>query len=448
MSRCSDSGVIAALFGPIKYGILPDHLRREELVSGNALVEGATFAAIICGLVFGGFAAAEGRSAASVVAQLIARRARLLRFAALHPADRRRRAGAQGQQERLRLDLDRDPRSAAPTIASGSARSATSWFWIGRRGDAVAGPGHRQVAHRRRHRRRDCDQSRSSPIGIAAGSLAAAALLAWAHLAERRRPSCCSRWRRSRSTWGFRPARCRSASGEVRAHRILHERRRPAHRARDLRLFGRAPACSSCRFSPPFRPGRARTAARASSRAVNALNYDLHGRRFACDHWSCCKLFRPRASRWRWSPRRRQYRGGGLFLPPPAGEDLRILKTCARGASGGRADGKLVPFSAARRPRPVPTAPSPWTSARTWLASAAAVASAIGAYLGREIVGPGKEAGWIRARVIVFAPQCAPKRPRAAALSLPKGSNPSRAGCVANALLSILRGPLPSAKGS
>ncbi|MBV9287753.1 MAG: acyl-[ACP]--phospholipid O-acyltransferase [Hyphomicrobiales bacterium] len=65
-------GCIAALFGPIKYGILPDHLRREELVAGNALVEGATFAAIICGLVVGGFAAAEGRSALSVVAQLMA----------------------------------------------------------------------------------------------------------------------------------------------------------------------------------------------------------------------------------------------------------------------------------------------------------------------------------------------------------------------------------------
>jgi acyl-[acyl-carrier-protein]-phospholipid O-acyltransferase / long-chain-fatty-acid--[acyl-carrier-protein] ligase len=64
-------GVIAALFGPIKYGILPDHLRREELVSGNALVEGATFVAIICGLVFGGLAAAQGRSAASVTAQLL-----------------------------------------------------------------------------------------------------------------------------------------------------------------------------------------------------------------------------------------------------------------------------------------------------------------------------------------------------------------------------------------
>src|SRR5215471_11100063 len=35
-------GVIAALFGPIKYGILPDHLAEAELPRGNALVEGAT----------------------------------------------------------------------------------------------------------------------------------------------------------------------------------------------------------------------------------------------------------------------------------------------------------------------------------------------------------------------------------------------------------------------
>jgi acyl-[acyl-carrier-protein]-phospholipid O-acyltransferase/long-chain-fatty-acid--[acyl-carrier-protein] ligase len=63
-------GVIAALFGPIKYGILPDHLKKEELVAGNALVEGATFAAIICGLMFGGYAAARGRSEVSVVLQL------------------------------------------------------------------------------------------------------------------------------------------------------------------------------------------------------------------------------------------------------------------------------------------------------------------------------------------------------------------------------------------
>ena len=53
-------GVIAALFGPIKYGILPDHLAREELTKGNALVEGGTFLAILLGTIVAGLAAAGG----------------------------------------------------------------------------------------------------------------------------------------------------------------------------------------------------------------------------------------------------------------------------------------------------------------------------------------------------------------------------------------------------
>src|SRR3954470_5368927 len=53
-------GVIATLFGPIKYGILPDHLKKEELPAGNALVEGATFMAILLGTIVGGLAAKEG----------------------------------------------------------------------------------------------------------------------------------------------------------------------------------------------------------------------------------------------------------------------------------------------------------------------------------------------------------------------------------------------------
>ena len=42
-------GVLSALFGPVKYGILPDHLAKSELPGGNALVEGATFIAAILG---------------------------------------------------------------------------------------------------------------------------------------------------------------------------------------------------------------------------------------------------------------------------------------------------------------------------------------------------------------------------------------------------------------
>jgi acyl-[acyl-carrier-protein]-phospholipid O-acyltransferase/long-chain-fatty-acid--[acyl-carrier-protein] ligase len=53
-------GVIAALFGPIKYGILPDHLARSELPAGNALIEGATFLAILLGTIVGGLAARGG----------------------------------------------------------------------------------------------------------------------------------------------------------------------------------------------------------------------------------------------------------------------------------------------------------------------------------------------------------------------------------------------------
>ncbi len=53
-------GVIGSLFGPIKYGILPDHLEKRELPAGNALVEGATFIAILLGTIVGGIAAKGG----------------------------------------------------------------------------------------------------------------------------------------------------------------------------------------------------------------------------------------------------------------------------------------------------------------------------------------------------------------------------------------------------
>jgi len=53
-------GTIASLFGPIKYGILPDHLARAELPSGNALVEGGTFLAILIGTIVAGLAAKDG----------------------------------------------------------------------------------------------------------------------------------------------------------------------------------------------------------------------------------------------------------------------------------------------------------------------------------------------------------------------------------------------------
>jgi acyl-[acyl-carrier-protein]-phospholipid O-acyltransferase/long-chain-fatty-acid--[acyl-carrier-protein] ligase len=50
-------GTLASLFGPIKYGILPDLLERRELPSGNALIEAGTFLAILFGTIVAGIAA-------------------------------------------------------------------------------------------------------------------------------------------------------------------------------------------------------------------------------------------------------------------------------------------------------------------------------------------------------------------------------------------------------
>lgn len=47
-------GTQSAFFGPVKYGILPQHLDDSELVAGNGLVEMGTFLAIILGIMAGG----------------------------------------------------------------------------------------------------------------------------------------------------------------------------------------------------------------------------------------------------------------------------------------------------------------------------------------------------------------------------------------------------------
>ncbi len=53
-------GLHSTLFGPVKYAILPQHLREDELVGGNALVEAGTFVAILVGTIGGGLLAGIG----------------------------------------------------------------------------------------------------------------------------------------------------------------------------------------------------------------------------------------------------------------------------------------------------------------------------------------------------------------------------------------------------
>ncbi len=122
-------GCIAALFGPIKYGILPDHLKAEELISGNALVEGATFAAIICGLVVGGYAAAEGRAAWTVVAQLVVVAAACYGSSLFIPA-----TGIGAPNLKIDFNLWTATRSILSELRADDRQwvgaVAVSWFWM------------------------------------------------------------------------------------------------------------------------------------------------------------------------------------------------------------------------------------------------------------------------------------------------------------------------------
>ncbi len=63
-------GLHSTLFGPIKYSILPQALRREELVGGNGLIEMGTSLSILIGMIAGGSLmalAVIGPSAASIL---------------------------------------------------------------------------------------------------------------------------------------------------------------------------------------------------------------------------------------------------------------------------------------------------------------------------------------------------------------------------------------------
>lgn len=64
-------GTQSALFGPVKYSILPQHLREEELVGGNALVEMGTFLAILAGTIGAGLMMASSGYASLVAGTVV-----------------------------------------------------------------------------------------------------------------------------------------------------------------------------------------------------------------------------------------------------------------------------------------------------------------------------------------------------------------------------------------
>ena len=71
------TGVQSTFLGPIKYAILPQHLKKDEVLAGTGLVEAGTYIAILAGTILAGWipveAAAVGIIFTSVVGYLVSR---------------------------------------------------------------------------------------------------------------------------------------------------------------------------------------------------------------------------------------------------------------------------------------------------------------------------------------------------------------------------------------
>ncbi|MCB1756038.1 MAG: MFS transporter [Gammaproteobacteria bacterium] len=64
-------GSQSAFFGPVKYGILPQYLSRDELIGGNGLVEMGTFVAILIGTIVGSKVAAVPQTGITLICIII-----------------------------------------------------------------------------------------------------------------------------------------------------------------------------------------------------------------------------------------------------------------------------------------------------------------------------------------------------------------------------------------
>jgi len=64
-------GVHSTFFGPIKYAILPQHLHRDEVLSGTGLVEAGTYIAILFGTILAGWIPVEVAAAGIVLTALV-----------------------------------------------------------------------------------------------------------------------------------------------------------------------------------------------------------------------------------------------------------------------------------------------------------------------------------------------------------------------------------------
>ena len=123
-------GAQATFSSPVRYALLPQHLAADELVDGNALMEGGTFLSILFGTIAGGLAVAldSGHRAAGLLLILCARR-RALRRASSCRARRRPRPSCASAATRCR-DRPRScamPGSGATSGCRSSAARGSGW---------------------------------------------------------------------------------------------------------------------------------------------------------------------------------------------------------------------------------------------------------------------------------------------------------------------------------
>ncbi len=122
-------GLQATFFGPLKYGILPDHLAPGELLAANGLVEAGTFVAILAGTMLGSLTILGGGGVtliqAVVVAAAVAGWAASLAIPPAPAQARRMAVGINifGQTWQLL-------RQAAATPQLLPTMMGVSWFWL------------------------------------------------------------------------------------------------------------------------------------------------------------------------------------------------------------------------------------------------------------------------------------------------------------------------------
>ena len=129
-------GAQATLFGPVKYSILPQHLKPEELIAGNAWVEAGTFIAILLGTMLGGWLITLPNGGvlvgAAAVAFALAGWATSLGVPQAPAAARRSRHKRRQRRNRRQPGRQRQRQLRRPSqLARGKACwAAPCWVWV------------------------------------------------------------------------------------------------------------------------------------------------------------------------------------------------------------------------------------------------------------------------------------------------------------------------------